>query len=211
MGPDDAAIAVVKEIMKDHSAIIFGGNGYSKEWHIEAVERGLLNLSTTADALPILKEEYIKELFERTGVLSASELESLFEVCTEQYIQEIEMAAKIMSRMAKTMISPAVGDYLSILSTRITELKQIDIESKLEHEKVKTVACLKEQMMNVVTNLDDAIGTHNFTTLSEHMQHCAETLCQMMDEVRKYADALEGEVPAHLWPWSNYQEILCIK
>ena len=211
MEPDDAAIAVVKEIMKNHSAIIFGGNGYSQEWHIEAVERGLLNLRTTADALPILKEKYIQELFERTGVLSASELKSLFNVCTEQYIQEIEMGAKLMNRMAKTMISPAAGDYLSMLSTRIAQLKQIEIESKLEHERVKTVASLNEQMMGVVTKLDNEIGKHNFTTLEEHMQHCAETLCQMMDQVRKYADALEGEVPAHLWPWPNYQEILFIK
>ncbi len=60
-----AIYAILKEIMDEHSAIVFGGNGYSQEWHKMAVEeRGLANLPTTADALPVLKEKYIEELFE---------------------------------------------------------------------------------------------------------------------------------------------------
>ena len=48
-------------------------------------ERGLANLPTTADALPVLKEEYIGDLFQKTGVLTPVELESRFEVYAEQY------------------------------------------------------------------------------------------------------------------------------
>ena len=40
--------------MEQHGNVIFGGNGYSEEWHRMAVEeRGLENLRTTADALPV--------------------------------------------------------------------------------------------------------------------------------------------------------------
>ena len=53
-------------------------------WRVE--ERGLANLRTTADALLTLKEEYIEDLFEKTGVLTPVELESRFEVYAEQYI-----------------------------------------------------------------------------------------------------------------------------
>ncbi|MEO1802949.1 MAG: glutamine synthetase III, partial [Cyanobacteria bacterium J06629_2] len=68
---NEAVIAVIKDIMAKHSAVIFGGDGYSDAWHKMAVEeRGLANLPTTADALPVLKEKYIEELFDRTGVLS---------------------------------------------------------------------------------------------------------------------------------------------
>jgi len=209
---DAAAIAVVKEIMENHSAVVFGGNGYSEEWHTRAVkERGLLNLRTTADALPILKEESIQELFKRTGVLSVCELESRFNVYAEQYIQVIEMEAKLVISIAKTMISPAARRHLSALSTSITNLRQIGIESEFEQESAKTVASLTKQMMDTVRELDNAIGTHNFTTLKEHMQYCAKTLRPMMDEVREYADALEGEVAHDLWPLPNYQEMLFIK
>jgi glutamine synthetase len=32
-----------------------------------------------------------------------------------------------------------------------------------------------------------------------------------MDEVRQYADALEGEIADELWPYPTYQEMLFIK
>jgi len=32
-----------------------------------------------------------------------------------------------------------------------------------------------------------------------------------MDEVRQYADALEGEVADDLWPLPTYQEMLFVK
>ncbi|MFM6759343.1 MAG: glutamine synthetase III, partial [Microcystis panniformis] len=54
-----AAQGVLKEIMDKHRNVIFGGNGYSPEWHKMAVEeRGLANLRTTADALPVLRADY---------------------------------------------------------------------------------------------------------------------------------------------------------
>lgn len=99
---NDAVVEVIKETMQKHSAVIFGGDGYSAEWHKMAVEeRGLANLPTTADALPVLKEKYIEELFEKTGVLSPVELESRFEVYAEQYVLSIEVEAKLVVDIAK--------------------------------------------------------------------------------------------------------------
>ena len=51
--------------MEQHGQVVFGGNGYSPDWHREAVEkRGLRNLRTSAEALPVFKEKPIIELFE---------------------------------------------------------------------------------------------------------------------------------------------------
>jgi glutamine synthetase len=43
------------------------------------------------------------------------------------------------------------------------------------------------------------------------MQYCSKTLRPLMDEVRTYADALEGEVADSFWPLPTYQEMLFIK
>jgi len=207
---EDAAFAVLKEVMTDYSAVVFGGNGYSEAWHKMAVEeRGLLNLPTTADALPILKEKYIEELFEKTGVLSASELESRFDVYAEQYVQVIEMEAKLVISLAKTVIYPAAFRYLSELSTSISNLKQIGIA--FEQESAETVAALTKRMMDAVSKLDSAIAKHDFATFEEQMQYCAKTLRPMMDQVREFADAIEGDVADDLWPLPKYQEMLFIK
>lgn len=207
---DDAAYLVLKEVMDEHSAIIFGGDGYSKEWHTMAVEeRGLPNLPTTADALPILKDKSIEELFEITGVLSAVELESRFETYAEQYIQVIEMEAKLVISMAKTVIYPAAFRHLSELAGAIANLKGIGIN--FDKESAEKVASLTQLMTDAVSKLSTAMEPQDFASTEEHMQYAAKTIRPMMDRVRKYADALEDEVADNLWPLPKYQEMLFIK
>ncbi|MBF2089664.1 MAG: glutamine synthetase III [Synechococcales cyanobacterium K44_A2020_017] len=205
-----AIITVLKEVMEEHGAVVFGGNGYSDEWHKMAVEeRGLSNLRTTADALPVLKEEYIEDLFEKTGVLTPVELESRFEVYAEQYILSIEVEAKLVISMAKTLIYPAAINYLSSLSSTMTDLISLGIE--LDKGSVQTIATLTNSMVAAVGQLSDALGKHDFASTEEKMQYCAKTLRPLMDDVRGYADALEGEIADSFWPLPTYQEMLFVK
>jgi glutamine synthetase len=205
-----AILTVLKEVMEEHGAVIFGGNGYSEEWHKMAVEeRGLANLRTTADALPTLKAGYVEDLFEKTGVLTPIELESRFEVYAEQYILSIEVEAKLVVSMAKTIIYPAAVEYLSKLSSTITSLTGLGIN--LEQESAKKVADLTNSMVEAIGKLSAAIDRHDFASTEEKMQYCAKTIRPLMDEIREYVDALEGEVADSFWPLPTYQEMLFIK
>jgi glutamine synthetase len=205
-----AAHDVLKEIMEKHDKVVFGGNGYSEEWHRMAVEeRGLANLRTTADALPVLKQDYIEELFNRVGVLTPVELESRFDVYSEQYILAIEVEAKLVISMAKIMIYPAAMRYLSELSSTITNLKGLGIT--IEQETAEKVATLVQSMMDAVSKLSAAMAKHDFASTEEHMQYSAQTIRPAMDKVREYADALEEEVADDLWPLPTYQEMLFVK
>jgi glutamine synthetase len=205
-----AVYGILKEIMDDHSAVIFGGDGYSEEWHKMAVEeRGLANLPTTADALPVLRAEYVEELFEKTKVLSPKELKSRFEVYSEQYILSVEVEAKLVVDMAKTIIYPAAIKYLSSLSTTISSLKELGIDFSTEG--MAKVADLANKMMEAINKLESALTKEDFPSVEEHMQYFAQTIRSLMDEVREYADALEGEVADDLWPLPKYQEMLFIK
>jgi len=205
-----AIIAVLKEVIEEHGAVIFGGNGYSAEWHKMAVEeRGLANLPTTADALPVLKEDYIEDLFKKTGVLTPVELESRFEVYAEQYILSIEVEAKLVVSMAKTMIYPAAVEYLAKLSTTIASLAGLGVS--LEQDSAQTVADLASAMLEAANRLSATLETHDFASTEDHMHHCATTLRPLMDEVRSYADVLEGEIADSFWPLPTYQEMLFIK
>ncbi len=207
---DTAILDTLKEIIDQHGAVIFGGNGYSAEWHKMAVEeRGLANLRTAADALPVLKEPYIEALFEKLGVLSPVELASRFEIYAEQYILAIEVEAKLVISMAKTGIYPAVVKYLSDLSVTINSLKANEVE--LSNEPLVQVTELLTAMMASVAKLSAAISQHDFATIEEHLQFCAKTVRPLMDEVRSFADGLEGEVADELWPFPTYQEMLFLK
>jgi glutamine synthetase len=205
-----AVYTVLKEVMAGHSAVVFGGDGYSQDWHKMAVEeRGLANLRTTADALPVLKEKHVEDLFQRLGVLTPVELESRFEVYAEQYIRSIEVEAKLVASMAKTIIYPAAVRYLSVLAGAIANLTAIGIS--LEKETAEKVATLAQLMIDNASKLNAAMDSHDFSTIEAHMQYMAQTIRPLMDKVREYADALEAEVADDIWPLPTYQEMLFVK
>ncbi len=205
-----AILTVLKEVMETHGTVVFGGNGYAEEWHKMAVEeRGLANLPTTADALPYLKAEFIEDLFQKTGVLTPVELESRFEVYAEQYILSIEVESKLVTNMAKTIIYPAAVEYLAKLSSTISSLADLGIDC--EKESAKKIAELTNSMSAVTSQLSTAMEKHDFTSTEDQMMYCAKTIRPLMDEVRTYADALEGEIADSFWPLPTYQEMLFIK
>ena len=205
-----AVIAVLKELMDKHGNVVFGGDGYSSDWHKMAVdERGLKNIPTAADALPALREASVKKLFESTGVLSPVELESRFEVYAEQYVLSIEVEAKLVVDMAKTLIYPAATRYLSGLAKTSASMADMGIE--LDSSTVTIVAGEVNAMMVAVAELVDAMGRHDFASTEEHMQFCANEIRSLMDKIRSHADALEAEVADELWPLPKYQEMLFIR
>lgn len=210
MDLNGAILTVLKEVMEQHGAVVFGGDGYSEEWHKMAVEeRGLANLPTTADALPFLKTEFIEDLFAKTGVLTPVELGSRFEVYAEQYILSIEVEARLVTNMAKTVIYPAAVAYLSELSSTISSLANLGIDC--EKASAKTIADLTNALVKSTGELTAAMAKHDFPTTEDKMQYCATTIRPLMEGVRQHADALEGEVADSYWPLPTYQEMLFIK
>jgi glutamine synthetase len=205
-----AILSVLKVVMDEHGSVVFGGNGYSAEWHKMAVEeRGLLNLPTCAEALPVLKEKHIEELFSKLGVLSPVELASRFEVYSEQYINAIGVEARLVISMAKTSIYPAAMSYLSQLSDTLSKLSALKVDASTD---VATkVAGLAKTMMASVGKLQEALGKHDFDGIEGHLSYCAKTIKPLMDEVRKSADLLEAEIADECWPLPTYQEMLFMK
>ena len=98
---------------------------------------------------------------------------------------------------------------MSELSSTIIGLKSTGVE--LGNEPLALITAQLTAMMKTVGTLSAALAKHDFATPEEHMQFCAKTIRPLMDEVRQYADALEGEIADELWPYPTYQEMLFIK
>jgi glutamine synthetase len=208
--PLEAVAGVLKEIMELHGAVIFGGDGYSSDWHTMAVEeRGLRNIPTTADALGALIDDDVTALFERTGVLSSVELESRYEVYAEQYILSIAVEAKLTAEIARTSVYPAALAYLRDLTTTVAGAAELGVE--LEATAVKTIAEEANGLLAAIAQLEAATGTHEFESTADHMQFCANTVRALMDGVRARADALETLIADEYWPLPKYREMLFIR
>ena len=206
---EQACFAVLQQITQDNGAVIFGGDGYSSAWHEMAVkERGLENLRTSADALPVLKRDAIRDLFSRQNVLSPVELESRFEVYAEQYILAIEVEVRLALRLARTSIYPAVSAYLGELAGSLQEQEAIGLQPSKAI--AQQIAGLNQQLLDRATALEAALGAAPHGA-EAHMRHCADQLMPLMGELRAAADALEALVDDAAWPLPTYQEMLFVR
>jgi len=205
-----AVMSVLKIVMDKHGNVVFGGNGYSPEWHRMAVEeRGLKNLPTSAEALPELIAPEVVSLFERMGVLTSVELHSRFEVYSEQYVRSIELEAKLMLEIATTLIYPAAISYLSGLSGTYAQLSSLKI--KLDTSVADAVAKEADALMNAVGTLKTVSAKHDFDSVQAHMKYLAYDVCGAMNTLRNHADTLESLIADDLWPLPKYREMLFIK
>ena len=71
---------VLHDTIKAHKRILFDGNGYSEEWVREAEVRGLMNIPSSADAIPHLASEKNVALFAKHNIFTREELESRCEI-----------------------------------------------------------------------------------------------------------------------------------
>jgi len=200
---------LLTEVMNESSSIIFNGDGYSDEWHKEAEERGLLNLKTTADALPVLKEQAVVELFEKYEVLSAREMESRSETYLEQYCMTVAVEANLTVEMARTMIFPAAIRYQSELAGAAANLRLVGCE--FDTYTLDTVSTLVKSLQDAIVVLDEAKNEEESDDLVKQARHCCDVVLPAMLNVRKFADELEGYVADDLWTLPTYQEMLYIK
>jgi glutamine synthetase len=194
-----AVSEVVKESYGENKVVCFDGDGYSEEWHAEAVERGLKDLKTTPDALPEVIAPATVAAFEKYHVLSERELESRFEVWAEQYAMMANIEAETATSMAKTMILPAAIRYLG------------EVDGAGVTAVAGEVKPLIEELSAKIAELERANVHPDETEGLDLAIYARDNQLAKMADVREVADKLEGIVADDLWPLPKYSEILFIK
>jgi glutamine synthetase len=199
---------LLEQIITDHGAVVFNGDGYSADWQVEAAARGLKNLRTTVDALPELDSPEVKELFSRYGVLSERELASRYEVYLEQYELSVGVEAKSVLETATTIVIPAAMRYQSELAANAATLTAVGIEPDMTLLGAVTAAL--SELTASTTALGAALAHEHEGSSLDAARYACDTLLPIMLEVRAAADTLETLVADDLWPLPTYQEMLFI-
>jgi len=201
---------IIKEVWKDCSAVVFNGDGYSEAWHKEAAKRGLPNLKTCADALPVIKSTDVINLFTKYKVLSKRETISRYEVYAEQYLRSVNVEVKLFIEMVKTIIFPAAIRYQSELAVSLANLRAIDIET--DHDTINKITGLIKCLQDSVAQLEELrLQQAEIEEIEDKCRFCVDELLPNMKQIRGYADQLEGLVADDIWPLPTYQEMLFIK
>jgi glutamine synthetase len=192
---------ILSAIAKEHSRVIFGGNGYSDEWHAEAVARGLPNNKTTVDALPSFTTPKAKKVFKKFSVLSERELESRVEIYWERYVKVQSIEAATAIDIASTMILPAVARYLGILGAAGSSRGVQSVAS--------TVTDLADQLVDAIAALEVAQRkAHAAGTVQKVAKAFAFEVIPAQNALRDVVDELETLVADDLWPLPKYRELL---
>ena len=204
----DAAVqTLLTDIITEHGAVVFNGDGYSENWQVEAAERGLPNLKTTLDAIPELIKPEAIEVFEKYGVFSERELESRVEVRYEMYALTVAVEAKLALEIGSTVILPAAVRYQTELAQNVASLKAAGVEPDL------TLLQMVSEPIGALTaalaTLKDGLS-HHADSATEEAKHAQSALLPAMEAVRAAADTLESMVADDLWPLPTYQEMLYI-
>ncbi len=200
---------IIKRVMKEHSRIIFNGNNYSDEWVHEAERRGLLNLRTTMDALPLFTQDKNIKLFTSQHVFSEIEMRSRQEILIENYCKLLNIEAMTMLDIANMEIIPAVIDYkknvaktaLNSISAGIAAQAEVDIANKLEtliitaRDKVAVLRDVLDKAHTLGENID---GGRFF---------CNEVIPAMAD-LRAVCDEMEMNTAKAYWPMPSYGDLL---
>ena len=204
---------IVKDTYKNHSRVIFNGNGYSDEWVAEAEKRGLANIKSTVASIPEYTKPYSVELFEKYDILSKAELESRNNVYFEKYSMQINIEANMMLEMADRHILPAASAYITDLSGTIISAKEaspgIEMSSltAILNEVNKTAGSLYSASVELKAILEKVRAIDE-----EEAQEIAtayrEEVFTKMEELRTYGDKLETMLPAALWPFPTYLDLL---
>ena len=197
----DAVGEVVKESYDANKQIIFGGDGYSEEWHAEAEKRGLKNLRTTPDALPEILADDTVAAFEHYNVLSKRELESRYEVMVEQYAVLANIEAETTSTIARTLLLPAALRHQALVDAAGFEDLQVETREQIQAF-VAAIGALE-----VANQYPDGIEDD----LLKLAVYARDEQLSAMSAVRETADKLEQYVADDLWPLPKYSEMLFIK
>ncbi len=207
---DSEVNAIIKDTMNEHRRIIFNGDGYSQDWEKEAENRGLLNLPSTVDALPLLKTPENIALFERHGVFSGTEINSRIEIILENYAKIIHIEALTLIEMMNREVIPTICSFTDKLCTAVLHKNNIGgINSDVERELIARLAAAQREIYSLTGELKMAIASLEKTTdVFEKARFYHDKVLMLMSDIRKYADSAECVIPEEIWPYPSYGELL---
>ena len=206
---------LIRRVFTEHQRIIFNGNGYDEAWLKEAGKRGLSNLTSTADALPMYTAPKNVDLFVKHGIYTKEEIEARAEIHIENYSTVICIEARTMTDMIRRQILPAVSAFAGDLCSRAGTKKdlgaccQYEVSTACQYE--VSTACQIGSLTDALMAASDKLETDLSAIpadAAEAMRYSHDVLIPDMDTARRAADQLETLTSSDRWPFPTYSDLL---
>ena len=200
---------VIKLFISEHKDILFGGDGYSRAWEVEAKKRGLSNLNNTVDALATFKNNKMRKMLIDLGIFSDVELDSRYDVLLDSYAKTIHVESVTAIKMVKSEIYPAAVKYLGSISDIVNSLINNHINNEFVLEDAIKLSELLQNTKRIVVLLEHEVAT---VELEENLllkaTYYRDKILPIMNELRSYVDMMEEVVSKDSWPIPTYTDLL---
>ena len=198
---------LIRRVFTEHQRIIFNGNGYDEAWLKEAGKRGLSNLTSTADALPMYTAPKNVDLFVKHGIYTKEEIEARAEIHIENYSTVICIEARTMTDMIRRQILPAVSVFAGDLCSRAGTKKDLGACCQYEVSTACQIGSLTDALMAASDKLEMDLSAIP-ADAAEAMRYSHDVLIPDMDTARRAADQLETLTSSDRWPFPTYSDLL---
>lgn len=199
------------DIIERHAKVIYHGNNYAQAWTDEARRRGLPVIENTVDALLVLEDPHVHDVFARHGVFSEAELNARLEVALDNYVTMGCIEGITMLKVASQKLLPASVRYAGELARCGNEVERAGLEPVAQRNMLRRV---NEELARFDAAIEELRQTYQDTAAlkEENRRACAvavrDRLQPAMARVRTSADALERMVDKAFWPMPSYGEML---
>jgi glutamine synthetase len=218
MKKDDAIFNVLKEYIKASKSIRFEGDGYSKDWEVEAEKRGLNNVRATPRALDFFVTDKAIKVFEEMGVMNSTEVKARHEIMLENYQLKIQIESRVLGDMAGNHLVPTALRYQSLLMRNIQGMHEVfdkDEFEKLAKVPKNMVQDIAERIAEIITMRDEMIEArkkaNDIDDTRDRAIAYSEDVLPYFDKIRYHADKLELLIDDEVWTLPKYREMLFLR
>jgi glutamine synthetase len=212
---DEAIFQVLKRYIIESERIRFEGDGYSEEWHREAIRRGLSAEPSVPKTLRAYLSENSRQTLVSTGVLTDRELESRLEVELEKFTKKLQIEARVLGDLAINHIVPTAVTYMTSLVDNVRGLRDIFDENeyaRLAGPRKELIVSISDHISAIKKLVNEMIEQRRKANVIEDLYKKAvayeDNVKPYLEEIRYHIDRLELVVDNELWPLPKYRELL---
>ncbi len=199
----EKAFSLVRETIKKHQRILYGGDNYSKEWEEEAERRGLPNYKTFLDSIIACMKDAKFEIFEENNILKRREMEALFTIGIDNIIDTHLLELRTIEWLMNKDIIPAARDELIDMAKVLDYVENPAIENRIQH-----LNDLIKQLMDGTNSVNEYFEKQKeIEDKLERAVFIQENMLPFLDKIRKSADEIERLCSSRNYDLPSYEEI----
>ncbi|MDX2414817.1 MAG: glutamine synthetase type III, partial [Bacteroidales bacterium] len=212
---DEAIFKVLKDYIVESAPICFEGDGYSKEWELEAEKRGLTNIKSVPTSLGNYLTEHSRSVLIDGGIFTEKELVGRVEVEYEKFTKKVQIEARVLGDLAVNHIVPTAIQYMTTLLDNVQALGNVFSEIEFERlagARKELIITISDQISFIKSQVYEMIEERRKANLivgeREKALAYEKNVKPYLLLIRQQIDRLELIVDNEIWPLPKYRELL---